>query len=62
MGKETLLTIEEAADWLAISAPTLRRMIRRGEIPTIKISQRTVRLKLQDILDYIEEHHERRKI
>lgn len=59
MMRDDLLTVEEAADWLVISKPTLWRMIRRGEIPVVKISQRTIRIKLTDIEDYIEKNYRR---
>lgn len=59
MAHNELLTIEEAADWLAISKPTLGRMIRRGEIPVVKIGQRNIRIKLSDIESYIEKHYGR---
>ena len=56
MKREELLTVEEAAEWLTISKPTLWRMLRRGEIPVVKIAKRTVRIKLSDIEGYIEKH------
>ena len=59
MERAELLTVDEAAEWLAISKPTLWRMIRRGEIPVVKIAQRTIRIKLTDIEDYIEDHYRR---
>ena len=59
MKRDELLTVDEAAEWLAISKPTLWRMIRRGEIPVVKIAQRTIRIKLTDIEDYIEDHYRR---
>ena len=59
MERDELLTVDEAAEWLAISKPTLWRMIRRGEIPVVKIAQRTIRIKLTDIEDYIEDHYRR---
>lgn len=52
-----LLTVEEAADWLAISKPTMWRMIRRGEIPVVRIARRTIRLKLTDLENYIERNY-----
>jgi len=59
MERDELLTVDQAAEWLAISKPTLWRMIRRGEIPVVKIAQRTIRIKLTDIEDYIEDHYGR---
>lgn len=59
MKREELLTVEEAADWLTISKPTLWRMIRGGEIPVVKIARRTIRIKLSDVENYIEKHYRR---
>jgi len=59
MEKDELLTVDEAAEWLTISKPTLWRIIRRGEIPIVKIAQRTIRIKLTDIENYIEDHYRR---
>lgn len=56
MKKDELLTVQEAADWLTISRPTLWRMIRRGEIPVVRIARRTTRLRLTDLVNYIERH------
>lgn len=57
MKKDELLTVEEAADWLTISKPTIWRMIRRGEIPVVRIARRTIRLKLTDLENYIERNY-----
>ena len=54
MKKDELLTVEEAAEWLAISKPTLRRILRRGEIPVVRLAKRIVRIRLSDIEEYIE--------
>jgi len=61
MDKDQLLTVDEAAEWLTVSKPTLWRMIRRGEIPVVKIAQRTIRIKLSDIDAYIDDHYTRWK-
>ncbi len=59
MIREELLTVEEAANWLAVSKPTIRRMISRGEIPIVRIAQRNVRIKLSDLEKYIESNYGR---
>jgi putative molybdopterin biosynthesis protein len=56
MEKGELLTVEEAAEWLSISKPTIWRIIRRGEIPVVRIGQRTIRLRLEDLEKFIETH------
>ena len=54
MAKRPLLTVEEAADWLAISKPTLWRIIRRREIPVVRIGQRAVRIRFADLEEYVD--------
>ena len=49
-----LLTVEEAARRLTISKPTMWRIISRGEIPIVRISRRTIRLKATDLEAYVE--------
>jgi excisionase family DNA binding protein len=39
-----LLTTREAAERLRVSHDTITRMIKRGELPAIRISQRIVRI------------------
>ena len=56
MKNKDLLTVEEAAEWLTISKPTLWRLIRRGEIPVVKMARRTIRLRIIDLENYIEKH------
>jgi excisionase family DNA binding protein len=60
--RDELLTVDETADWLNISKPTLWRMIRRGEIPFVKIGQRNVRIKVTDIENYINKNYQGRII
>lgn len=59
MDREELLTAEEAADWLTISKATIWRMVRRGEIPVVRISGRTIRIKLTDLESYIDRNYGR---
>jgi excisionase family DNA binding protein len=56
MRNEGLLTVEEAAEWLTVSKPTLWRLIRGGEIPVVRMARRTIRLRLTDLENYIEKH------
>ncbi|MEW8525573.1 MAG: helix-turn-helix domain-containing protein [Candidatus Thiodiazotropha endolucinida] len=53
--KSTLLTTEEAADYLGVSKAFLERDRWAGaRIPFIKVGSRAVRYRLQDLDDYIE--------
>ncbi|CAN5787385.1 hypothetical protein BH24CHL6_BH24CHL6_08230 [soil metagenome] len=42
--EQRLLTPKEAADRLRVSHDTISRMIKRGELPAIRLSQRIVRI------------------
>jgi excisionase family DNA binding protein len=44
-----LLTVEQVADMLGVSASTVRRMIARGELPVIRIGLRSLRIHRQAI-------------
>ena len=59
MKRDELLTVEEAADWLTISKPTLWRIIRRGDIPVVRIARRSLRIKMTDLENYIEKNYGR---
>jgi excisionase family DNA binding protein len=50
------MTVEEASSRLAIKVPTLRRMIRRGQIPVVRptavgsgFKARAVRIRAEDV-------------
>ncbi|MDE3132270.1 MAG: helix-turn-helix domain-containing protein [Acidobacteriota bacterium] len=49
-----LLTVREAAARLSIDASTLRRLIRRGVIPHVRLTPRCVRVKASEIQAYID--------
>ncbi len=46
---ETLLRFEDVERMLGISRETIYRMIKRGEIPTVRIGMRNVRFSPSDI-------------
>jgi len=48
-----LLTVEESADALRIGMSTLKKLVRQGEIPVVRIG-RSVRLRPGDISAWIE--------
>ena len=52
---EEILTPREVADYLKISKSKVYYLIRRGEIPYIRI-QRNVRVKLSDLLAWLEKN------
>ena len=58
---DELLTLDEAARLLTISKPTLWRILRRGELPVVKVTERGTRIKRSDIEAYISRHYITRK-
>lgn len=49
-----LLTVSQTAQYLQLSEKTIRRMIGRGSLPASKLGNRTWRIRLCDIDDYVE--------
>lgn len=55
-GKPTaVLDTLEAAAYLGVSEPTLRRLIREGEVPHVRIG-RALRFRVADLDAYLEKH------
>jgi len=48
-----ILTYAEAGDFLGCSGRTVRRLVRLGELPAVKINARVVRLRLVDLSAYV---------
>ena len=51
-----LIKKPEAADLLGISVRTLEKMIARGALPAYRVGPKSVRLRREDIDDYLESH------
>lgn len=51
-----LIKKPEAAEILGVSVRTLEKMISRGALPAYKIGPKMVRLRREDIDDYLESH------
>jgi excisionase family DNA binding protein len=49
-----LLTAHEVADVLGVGLRTIRRMVRRGELPIVRIGRRSIRFRPEDIKALIE--------
>ncbi len=47
------LNLKEAAMIIGVSEPTMRRIIRRGEITYYRPSPRKIRFDVGDVLDYL---------
>jgi len=53
-----LLSYREASAYLGISVSNLKRLIKRGELPVIKVGRRTL-LDIYDLDEYIEKRRVR---
>jgi excisionase family DNA binding protein len=51
-----LLDIEQTSNYLRISIPTLRRIIKRKEIKTVRIGERILRFNPSDLDKYIKDN------
>ncbi len=49
MPGKAMVSIAEAADFLSVSVPTVRRMIQRGELPARKLSPQVIRVRVSDL-------------
>lgn len=51
----SLITINEACEFLSVTRPTIYKLINAGEIPTVQVLTQK-RIQLKDLLDYIDRH------
>lgn len=56
VSERLLLTEEEAADRLLVSTRTLRRLRQDGEIRYVALAGRRIAYRIEDCLNYIENH------
>ena len=47
---DAMLTLKQCSAWIQLSAPTLRRMVKDGELPVFAVNQRTWRFHPRTIL------------
>ncbi len=57
---EKLLRKEEAREVLRVSRPTLDRMISRGDLPVVRLSEKAIRISESALRDLVERRTERR--
>ena len=48
-----LLNLKEAADFLSVSARTIKRLVSEGSLPAVRV-RNSMRFKLQDLELYVE--------
>jgi len=49
-----LLSLKDAAGQMGISRMTVYRMVRRGDIPSFRIGQKSLRVSQEDVNDYVQ--------
>lgn len=47
-----LLNVAEAAEFLSISTSSMRRLIKSGDVQSVRVGVRTTRIRLSDLDDY----------
>jgi len=58
--EDRLLTKTEGADALRCSKPTLERIIQRGDLPVVRVGERSIRISETAVREYISSRTERR--
>jgi excisionase family DNA binding protein len=52
----TLLTRREVAEALGVSVQTVARLIRRGELETVRVGERFIRIPAESLERYLQAH------
>ena len=50
---DALLDYQRAAEMLAVSVPTLKRIVSQGELPIIRVGQRSARFEASALREFI---------
>jgi excisionase family DNA binding protein len=58
VGVMPLLTPEEVAETLVISPQSVRRLVERGELAAIRVSERRLRFTREDVAEYVTRRRE----
>ena len=62
MDNEPLMTIKEVAEYLRVTPATIYRLMKSGEIASIKFSaKKFTRIKSSDVSAFVERHTKRRR-
>lgn len=59
--KSDLYTVEEAADVLKVTKPTIYRLIREKGLPTAQLGERMTRIPKQALEDWVQEQIDERE-
>lgn len=51
---DRLLTLADVADFLAVSLSTVRRLVRDGNLPAVRVGQRSIRVRPEDLEAYLQ--------
>ena len=54
--KEPLLKVKQVAARLAVSIPEAYRLLHSGQIPLVRVGQRSIRAREEDVEKYIRDH------
>lgn len=57
---DKLLRKEQAREALGVSRPTIDRLIKRGELPIVRVSERAVRISETSLREFVAARTERR--
>lgn len=56
---EALLTVEQAAEMLALAPRTIRMLVARGDLPIVRPTPGSVRVSMDDLREYVAERRRR---
>jgi len=52
--KPVMMTVKEIAKEIGVAPMTVYRLVHRGELPAIRISQRSLRVRREELVKYLE--------
>lgn len=56
MLEDRLLTVKEAAETLRVTEWTIYRLMKRGQLPFIKVGKRFTRIRRRDLEAFLDKH------
>ncbi len=58
--EDRLLTVKEAAEILRVTEWTIYRLMKRGQVPFVKVGRRFTRIRRRDLEGFVDRHTVRR--